>query len=267
MIICISNNKGGVLKTTLATNIACELAKEHKVCLIDLDGQSNIANTFKTSREINKGLDFTITDFLVNKATLKDVIDQDINEYFKKNNINNLNIIYSDYLLNEYDRNLLSNKVKNGTIKKLLDNLNKIYDYVVIDTAPMINTLTALAISESDRLLIPFEPDKYAINGLMNIVKMLKNNFKNKQRKIFAVATKFNRRNRLHNEYLALIESYMNSVSDPKIELLPTQISYSTKSSLIVASENVPLIYAKSKSELVNRLKQEIIDITKNIVE
>lgn len=265
MIITFSNNKGGVLKTTLATNIASQLAKRHHVCLIDFDGQANVSATFKSNREIDK-IKYTLIDYLNNEANEKELIDQEINKYLSDNKIDGLNIIYSNSELNQYDLYLANGRIKNDRLKKLLEKLDKLFDYVVIDTPPNISTLTALALNYADVIVIPFEPDKYSVKGIQLMADVLKLNFKNKERKIYAVPTKFNKRSRLHNEYIEVIQAYFQSLKEPVIKLTNSFISHSTKSSLSVSSENVPLIFSKSKAQITERLKQEIIDLTKEII-
>lgn len=265
MVITFSNNKGGVLKTTLATNIASELAKKYNVCLVDFDGQSNVATTFKTNQAI-KEIKYTLSDYLLEKNIKeKDILDQEINEYIQNHKIEGLNIIYSDFELSKYDLYLASGKIKNHKLQNLIEKLNSIFDFLIIDTPPNLSTLTGIALSNADIVVVPFEPDKYAIRGIKTMIEVLHENFKNKKRQIIAIPTKFNKRTRLHNEYLDVIESYFESTRN-FITLSKNRISASSKSSLIVSSENVPLIFAKSKAQITERLKQEIQDFTKEIL-
>lgn len=266
MIITISNNKGGVLKTTLATNIACELSKNYKVCLIDFDGQSNIANTFKTDGDIDKDIKFTLIDYLLGKASERDIIDQDINQYFKDNDINTLNIIYSNYQLNQYDLYLSKNKIQNSKLKELINKLEKIFDYIVIDTPPNLSTITSIAIQLSDTLLIPFEPDRYAVKGLSMMINILKDNFKNKDRRVILVPTKVNLRTNLHSEYIRIVYAFLASAININISISNIYISNSTKSALAVATEYVPIIFSKNKTKQAKNIKEQIQNLTKEII-
>lgn len=266
MVITISNNKGGVLKTTLATNIACELSEKYKVCLIDFDGQSNIANTFKTDEEINKTIKYTLIDYLLGKVNEKEIIDQDINEYFRKNDINSLNIIYSNHELNQYDLYLSQKRINNIKLKDLISKLENIFDFIIIDTQPNISTLTSLAIQASDLLIIPLESDRYSSKGLNIMVKILKDNFKNKSRKIIAVPVKFNERNNLHKKYLALVDNFLKNIDYLDIKLSNTKISSSTKSASAVDSEHLPIIFSKNKTKQSINLKNQYKTLTDEII-
>lgn len=80
------------------------------------------------------------------------------------------------------------------------------------------------------------------------MVDVLKLNFKNQERKIYAVTDKLNKKSRLHNEYIEVIQAYFESLKEPVIKLTNPFISHYIKSSLFVSGENVPLIFSKSKA-------------------
>lgn len=150
--IVIANNKGGVGKTTTALNLAAGLReKKKKVLLIDLDTQQNLALTCGIdSEEDLKG------------SSLYDV-------FFSKANINNcLFQIFDD--VNDLDI-LVGNvgedkRLKESSLQNALMNLNKEYDFIIIDTPPALNIVTKMALTAADDLIIPVQPSKYSLWGI-----------------------------------------------------------------------------------------------------
>ena len=130
MKIAIYARKGGVNKTTATVNIAGILAQQGKrVLLIDSDAQGNVASSFGLST--NK-LEYTLYDVLLNNTPAKEAII---------NVADNIDLLPSNYDMDNFEFDLgRSNKFNNPNVvlKYRLDDLEKDYDYVLVDTPPEI---------------------------------------------------------------------------------------------------------------------------------
>lgn len=158
-IYCIANKKGGIGKTTTATNLASILAnKGFKTLLIDADPQCNSTDTFRAKT----------TD----TATLYDVLlDYDdplnINDAVQHTEIGD--IIASDPLLAEAETRFRNESGEEYF--RMKDAIEKLtgYDYVVIDTAPADNKLLKNCLISADEVIIPITADRYGIQGLAEL--------------------------------------------------------------------------------------------------
>lgn len=252
MIIGVVNNKGGVLKTTLSTNLAASLSMVgKKVIIVDLDGQGNVIATFgKSPYNIN----FTIMDFLKGECTLNDCIIEQRS---------NLSIIAGNDDLNFFDYYVKSGEITQSNLKLTLKKLSEVYDYVIIDTPPNMSTVVAIVLSISDVSIIPFEPDQYAILGLRRIVEAAKEfiNKGNTNMKLIAIPTKVNTRVTIHNEIIE--QNIKPRLSSQNVYVTKTYISASTKSTAAVGYEKVPIVFSVIKSKYQDEylnLRDEILD-------
>lgn len=159
MIITITNQKGGVGKSTTAQTLSIGLAqKGKKVLLIDLDPQCNTSNTFKVNTMPNN-----IYKVLIEECNISDAI------YTNKI----IDLISSSFNLSQAEQVFSDSKyqfTKYKLLKMQLDKVKNNYDYIIIDTAPNLSLLTTNAMYSSDYVLIPMIADTYSIQGL-NVIK------------------------------------------------------------------------------------------------
>lgn len=259
MKIGVVNNKGGVLKTTLSTNLAASLAQDKKkVVVVDLDGQGNVIATFGRKPD---DLEYAIMDFLRGEVSIEQVLIQK-SEY--------LHIIPGNDELNYFDFMLKSGETSQSSLKILIYELEKYYDYVIIDTPPAMSVLVATTLSLVDVTLIPFEPDQYATLGLKRIIDAAKG-FKeknNEKMKIIAVPTKVNTRVTIHNDIIE--NSLKPKLKTQGVYVTNNFISSTTKSTAAVGYERVPLVMSAFKSKYqdeYHNLKKEILNYVINGVE
>lgn len=177
MIITITNNRGGVGKSTTAQTLSIGLAlKGKKVLLLDLDPQCNTSSTFQMNQYQN-----TIYEVLKGQCDITSAIYQ--NQYISMIP-SSLNIASAD---DEFGNDIKHQFDKHTLIKKQLDKVKSRFDYIIIDTAPSLSLMTTNAIYSSDYVLIPMLADVYSIQGLSIIkqqIDFIKDGTDNKSIKI-----------------------------------------------------------------------------------
>jgi chromosome partitioning protein len=174
MIITITNNKGGVGKSTTAQTLSIGLAqKGKKVLLIDLDPQCNTSNTFKVNQMQNN-----IYKVLKNECNISDAIYTNKVIDLISSSLNLSSLEYEFNINQEYQF------IKHKMLKMQLDKIKDNYDFIIIDTAPNLSLMTTNAIYSSDYVLIPMLADIYSIQGLNiinNQIKAIREGTDNKQ--------------------------------------------------------------------------------------
>ena len=162
MIITITNNKGGVGKSTTAQTLAIGLAQRgYKVLLVDLDTQCSTSSTFNVKND-NKN----IYQVLKGNISIKDAI---INNQF-------IGVISSSILLKDADNEFTKGAYefkRHKLVSEQLELVKNDYDYIILDTAPNLSLLTTNAIYSSDAVIIPMIADAYSIEGLQVINKQI----------------------------------------------------------------------------------------------
>ncbi|MBD3363388.1 AAA family ATPase [Candidatus Dojkabacteria bacterium] len=171
MIISFANQKGGVGKTTTTINLGIYLAAAgKKVCLIDIDPQSNLTSGLgygaHNSEEDNQK---SIYDILVNKAKVEEVIF--------KTRFENIHLIPAHIELAGAEIELVNMVSRENSLKESLEAIKQNYDFILIDCPPSLGLLTINALTASDEIIIPVQTEYYALEGLgqlLNTVKLVK---------------------------------------------------------------------------------------------
>ena len=168
-ILAITNQKGGVGKTTTCVNLAASLASlGKKVLLIDLDPQGNAS----TGSGIDKAhLKYSIYHVLIGEKTLKEVILSSEKGGFDVAPSNRELAGAEVELVNELAR---ENRLK-VAIAKLVNTEDGIsYDFVLLDCPPALNLVTVNALTASNAVLIPMQCEYYALEGLSDLVNTIR---------------------------------------------------------------------------------------------
>ncbi|MGD9159101.1 MAG: ParA family protein [Desulfobacteraceae bacterium] len=163
-IITISNQKGGVGKTTTAVNLSASIAKAgRKVLIIDSDPQGNATTGLGFGKsELKNGLyDFMLGSESVDVASIK----TEMSGMFLMGATKELIGAEVEMYL-EDDREFL--------LKNRLDEIKDLYDFIIIDCPPSLGFLTLNAITASNYVLVPLQCEYYALEGLSQLLDTLK---------------------------------------------------------------------------------------------
>ena len=163
-IIAITNQKGGVGKTTSTVNLGASLAKfGNKVLLVDIDPQGNATSGIG----INKGdMDECIYNVLVE--------DLDPKKVCIPTNVENLSIIPATIQLAGAEIELVSTISREIKLKKAIDVIKYDYDYIIIDCPPSLGLLTINALTAATSVLIPVQAEYYALEGLSQLLNTIR---------------------------------------------------------------------------------------------
>ncbi|MGN0469907.1 MAG: ParA family protein [Acutalibacteraceae bacterium] len=169
-IIAVTNQKGGVGKTTTAVNVSAGIAMlGHKVLLVDIDPQGNATSGVGVDKRSVKRSSYSIM-----------IEDVKAAETVVKTEFENLDIIPSSMDLAAAEIELAEKEHREAKLKDALALIKGSYEYIFIDCPPSLGLITTNAFCAADTLLVPIQPEYYALEGLsqlMNSVRKIKRRY------------------------------------------------------------------------------------------
>ena len=163
-IIAITNQKGGVGKTTTAVNLsACIAEKGKKVLLIDIDPQANATSGLGIFTD---ELEYTSYDCIVNSVGMEKAV--------LKTDYDNLFLCPASIDLAGADLEISGEERREYRLRKSLENVKDEYDFIIIDCPPSLGLLTLNAFTASNTVLMPIQCEYYALEGLSQLTKTIK---------------------------------------------------------------------------------------------
>jgi chromosome partitioning protein len=204
-VLAVSNQKGGVGKTTTAINLGTALAAiGEKVLIVDMDPQGNASTGLGVPRETRR---ITIYDVVVDGRSIHDAAVQTA--------VPGLHIIPADadmsgveIELSQADRR--SYRLRDA-LEKQAESGHTPYDYVLIDCPPSLNLLTLNAMAAADGVLVPLQCEFFALEGLtqlMKTIEMVRQSLNPSLEIQGLVLTMYDRRNALSGQVAADVRGH-----------------------------------------------------------
>ena len=161
VILAITNQKGGVGKTTTAINLAAAIARrKHRTLLVDLDPQSNSSLAFFDLAELPN--------------SMFDVLSEqhmDVRQVIRPTKSENLSLAPARLSLAKLEQQLVGQFDAPFKLKDALLGIHKEYDFIVLDTPPTLGILTVNALVAATHLLVPIQAAYFAIEGTDDLLE------------------------------------------------------------------------------------------------
>ena len=204
-IISVSNQKGGVGKTTTAINLAASFAAlEYKTLLVDADPQANSTSGLGFDPKIIKT---GLYECLINGNEAKDIIIE--------SDFDNLYLLPSNIDLVGAELELIEMNGREKLMRKLLEKVRGNFDFIIIDCSPSLGLITTNALTASDSVVIPVQCEYFALEGLgklLNTIKIIQSKLNNDLDIEGILLTMYDSRLRLSNQVVEEVKTHFQDL-------------------------------------------------------
>lgn len=166
-VIAITNQKGGVGKTT-TFNLGVALAKQGKrVLVVDVDPQSNLT-TYAGWYDENE-LKYTLTDLMEQSMNDEEIKTKESILHHSEN----VDFIPSNLSLSALENSLTYAMSREYTLRNCLSSIKDDYDYILLDCQPSLGMLTINALASANSIIIPVQSEYFALRGMTDLFKII----------------------------------------------------------------------------------------------
>jgi chromosome partitioning protein len=199
-VLAITNQKGGVGKTTTSINLAASLVKtRRRVLLVDIDPQGNATMGSGINKE---SLEASTYEVLIGTATV---------EVARVTTESGYDLVPANSRLSGAEVELIELERRERRLRSALDTVRSEYDFILIDCPPALNLLTVNALVAAQSVLIPMQCEYYALEGLtalLNTIRKVRETLNPQLQIEGLLRTMFDPRNNLDNEVSAQLKEH-----------------------------------------------------------
>lgn len=203
-IISITNQKGGVGKTTTSVNLAAALAHlGKKVCIVDIDPQGNSTSGLGIDKAEIK---YSVYDVIINGVPAQDAVVPTM--------MDTLFLIPANIDLVGAQVELVGKMARESYLKEALQPIKNAYDFIFLDCPPSLGILTVNALNASDNVLVPIQCEFYALEGLSQLIstiKLVKKTLNPKLEIEGVVLTMYDGRTNLSSQVVSEVKAYFKN--------------------------------------------------------